>query len=119
MLSIAAAGFHVVARDQRGYGGTTGWDGDYDGDLGSFRILNLVKDASGLVAALGHRSVAAVIGHDFGSPVAASCALSRPEVFRSVALMSAPFAGPPLRSPSSAIHDEAPRRRRQRQHHTS
>ena len=45
--------------------------------------------------ALGHRSVAAVVGHDFGSPVAAYCALVRPDVFRSVVLMSAPFAGPP------------------------
>ena len=40
-------------------------------------------------------SVAAVIGHDFGSPVAAWCALVRPDVFRSVVMMSAPFAGPP------------------------
>ncbi len=95
MLPIAAAGYHVVAPDQRGYGRTTGWDGRYDGDLGSFRLLNLVRDALGLVAALGYRSVAAVVGHDFGSPVAAWCALVRPDVFRSVALMSAPFAGPP------------------------
>jgi pimeloyl-ACP methyl ester carboxylesterase len=95
MLPLAAAGFHVVAPDQRGYGRTTGWDGDYDGDLGSFRMLNLVKDTLGLVAALGYRSVAAVIGHDFGSPVAAHCALIRPDVFRTVALMSAPFGGPP------------------------
>jgi len=36
-----------------------------------------------------------VVGHDFGSPVAAWCALIRPDVFRSVVLMSAPFAGPP------------------------
>jgi pimeloyl-ACP methyl ester carboxylesterase len=91
MLPIAAAGFHVVAPDQRGYGRTTGWDGDYDGDLDSYRILNLVKDALGLVYALGHRTVSAVVGHDFGSPVAACCALVRPDVFRSVALMSAPF----------------------------
>ena len=95
MLPIAAAGFHVVAPDQRGYGRTTGWDGDYDGDLRSFRFLNLARDALGLVFAFGHRSVAAVIGHDFGSPVAAYCALMRPDVFRSVVLMSAPFAGPP------------------------
>ncbi len=95
MLPIAAAGFHVVAPDQRGYGGTTGCDTGYDGDLGGFRMLNLVRDALGLVAALGYRSVAAVVGHDFGSPVAAWCALTRPDVFRSVVLMSAPFAGPP------------------------
>jgi len=95
MLPLAEAGFHVIAPDQRGYGRTTGWDGAYDGDLGSFRFLNLVRDAVGLVSALGYRSVAAVIGHDFGSPVAAWCALLRPDVFRSVALMSAPFGGPP------------------------
>jgi pimeloyl-ACP methyl ester carboxylesterase len=98
MLPLAAAGFHVVAPDQRGYGRTTGWDADYDGDLASFRMLNLVRDALGLVAALGHdfgAGVAAVIGHDFGASVAAWAALLRPDVFRAVALMSAPFAGPP------------------------
>ena len=95
MLPLAAAGYHVVAPDQRGYGRTTGWDNAYDGDLDSFRIPNLVRDALGLVSALGYRTVAAVIGHDFGSPVAAYCTVIRPDVFRSVALMSAPFGGPP------------------------
>ena len=61
----------------------------------SFRLLNLVRDALGLVSAFGYRSVDAVVGHDFGRPVAAWCALVRPDVFRSVVLMSAPFAGPP------------------------
>ena len=95
MPAIAAAGFHVIAPDLRGYGRTTGWDGEYDGDLGSFRLLNYVRDAVGLVSAFGYRSVAAVCGHDFGSVVAPWCALVRPDVFRSVVLMSAPFAGPP------------------------
>jgi pimeloyl-ACP methyl ester carboxylesterase len=97
MPTLAAAGYHVIAPDQRGYGRTTGWDANYDGDLNSFRLLNLVRDALGLVSAFGYRHVDAVIGHDFGSSVAAWCALVRPDVFRSVALMSAPFAGaPPL-----------------------
>ena len=95
MLPLAAAGYHVIAPDQRGYGRTTGWDADYDGDLGSYRLLNLVRDMLGLLAALGHRSVKAVVGHDFGASSAAWCALVRPDVFRSVALMSAPFSGPP------------------------
>ncbi len=95
MLSIASAGFHVIAPDQRGYGRTLGWDGDYDGDVRSFRLLNLVRDTLELVLAFGYRSVAGVVGHDFGSAVAAYCALLRPDVFRSVVLMSAPFAGPP------------------------
>ena len=94
MPALAAAGYHVVAPDQRGYGRTTGWDDRYDGDLASFRMLNLVRDALGLVAALGYRAID-VVGHDFGAPVAAWCALLRPDVFRSVVLMSSPFAGPP------------------------
>ena len=128
MLPIAAAGFHVIAPDQRGYGRTTGWDGDYDGDVGSFRILNLVRDALALVSAFGYREVAAVVGHDFGSPVAAYCALVRPDVFRAVALMSAPFAGPPplpfgtvdevgARAPAPTIHAELAALARPRKHY--
>lgn len=95
MPALARAGFYVIAPDQRGYGRTTGWDPDYDGDLAAFRIANIVLDALALVYALGCRSVAAVAGHDFGAPVAACCALVRPDVFRSVVLMSAPFPGVP------------------------
>ncbi len=95
MLPLAQAGYHVIAPDQRGYGRTTGWDGAYDGDLASFRVLNLVRDALALVAAFGYKQVD-VVGHDFGSRVAAWCALTRPDVFRSVVLMSAPFEGAPV-----------------------
>src|SRR4029077_11433487 len=95
ILPLAGAGFHVVAPDLRGYGRTTGWDANYDGDLASFRLLNAVRDALGLVSALGYRDVALVAGHDFGASVAAWCALVRPDVFHSLALMSAPFPRPP------------------------
>src|SRR3978361_790457 len=57
MPTLAAAGYHVIAPDQRGYGRTTGWDADYGGDLGAFRLLNLVSDALGLVSAFGYRHV--------------------------------------------------------------
>jgi pimeloyl-ACP methyl ester carboxylesterase len=118
-----------VAPDQRGYGRTTGWDAEYDGDLASFRILNAVRDALGLVFALGRRDVALVAGHDFGASVAAWCALVRPDVFRSVALMSAPFAGPPelpfdtAHSPSrpkpatDSIHEALAKLARPRKHY--
>ncbi len=97
MPALAASGYHVIAPDQRGYGRTTGWSADYDGDLMPFRLTNLVRDALGLVSAFGYKHVDAVFGHDFGSSVAAWCALIRPDVFRSVVLMSAPFGGtPPL-----------------------
>jgi len=101
MPALAEAGYCVVAPDQRGYGRTTGWDPSYNGDLASFRVLNLVRDTMGLLGALRRSSVAAVVGHDFGAWVASWCALLRPDVFRSVVLMSAPFAGPPALTPSA------------------
>ena len=68
-----------------------------------FDVLYLVTDRSGFTVAAAYAlaagilggAAAGVFGHDFGSPIAAWCALLRPDVFRSVALMSAPFVGPP------------------------
>jgi pimeloyl-ACP methyl ester carboxylesterase len=124
MPALAAEGYHVVAPDQRGYGRTTGWDPDYDGDLASFRLLNLVRDAVGLVARLGHRSVAGLIGHDFGSIVSAWAALVRPDIFPAVVLMSAPFGGPPVLplgapqpAPVRTIHDDLAALLRPRKHY--
>jgi pimeloyl-ACP methyl ester carboxylesterase len=89
----------------------------------------VVRDALGLVSALGYHEVAAVVGHDFGASVAAWCALVRPDVFRSVSLMSAPFAGPPAlpfdtaedapqRGPAApSIHDELAKLDRPRKHY--
>jgi len=95
MLPIASAGFHVIAPDRRAYGRTSGWNVGYDDDIGPFNTLNQVKDILALVLAFGYRSVAAVIGHDQGSPIASWASLVRPDVFRSVVMMSSPFAGPP------------------------
>jgi pimeloyl-ACP methyl ester carboxylesterase len=95
MLPLAEAGFHIIAPDRRGYGRTSGWRARYEDDASPYATLNQVRDVLGLARAFGFRSVAAVVGHDFGSPLAAWCSLVRPDVFRSVVMMSAPFAGPP------------------------
>jgi pimeloyl-ACP methyl ester carboxylesterase len=95
MPSLAAAGYHVIAPDQRGYGRTTGWDDSYDADGDPFRILNMTRDAIALLYALGYRSTAMVVGHDAGAPVAAWAALIRPDIFRSLTIMSSPFEGAP------------------------
>src|SRR5881409_2308648 len=110
MLPLASAGYHVIAPDQRGYGRTTGWDDSYDADPDPFRVLNMVRDAIGLVYALGHRTVAMVVGHDAGAPVASWAALVRPDIFRSVTIMSSPFEGPPSIPFDTANGAAAPRR---------
>ncbi|KAG6828344.1 hypothetical protein H0H92_008283 [Tricholoma furcatifolium] len=109
IVPLSEAGFYVVAPDSRGYGLTKrkGVQFKYDrfsfeDDLAPFRGLNLAADVVYLVYALGYTSVAAVIGHDFGSSVAGHCALIRPDMFKSVVLMSAPYTSPPPISSSSS-----------------
>ncbi|MBO6520917.1 MAG: alpha/beta hydrolase [Rhodospirillales bacterium] len=106
MPALAAAGYHVIAPDQRGYGLTTGWDDDYDGDLSTFRFLNLLRDTLGLLDAMEILQVD-LVGHDFGSFAAAHFALIRPDVFKSVVMMSAPYAGPPSLRPAPAVDIDA------------
>jgi pimeloyl-ACP methyl ester carboxylesterase len=122
MLPLAEAGYHVIAPDQRGYGRTTGWSDAYDTDLRDFSLFTLIRDQLSLLKALGIAQLHAVIGHDFGSPVAAHCALVRPDVFRRVALMSAPFAGPPalgssMRAPARDIAQDLAALPRPRKHY--
>lgn len=95
MVPLARAGYHVFAPDVRGYGRTTPSPVPYEADLRPFGTLNKIRDMLALVSAMGYRSVAAVIGHDQGSPLAGWCACARPDVFTSVAMMSAPFGGAP------------------------
>lgn len=83
--ALAAAGYHAVAPDMRGYGGT-----DKPADTGAYSILNLVGDMVDLVRALGETECV-VVGHDWGAPVAWHCALMRPDMFRAVAGLSVPF----------------------------
>jgi pimeloyl-ACP methyl ester carboxylesterase len=95
MLPLAAAGYHVIAPDMRGFGRTTGWDNSYDADPDPFRILNMVRDSTALVYALAYRNVAMIVGHDAGAPIASWAALIRPDVFRTLTIMSSPFEGAP------------------------
>ena len=95
ILPLSESGYHVVAPDQRGFGATTGWDNSYVSDLSSYYQVNLVRDILGFVSALGYAKVASIIGHDSGAGVAGWASLIRPDIFESVVMMSAPFAGPP------------------------
>ncbi len=83
--ALAAAGYHAVAPDMRGYGRT-----DKPLDIDQYTLLHLVGDMVGAVSALG-RTEAAIVGHDWGAPVAWHSALLRPDVFKAVAGLSVPF----------------------------
>ena len=86
--ALAVAGFHVVAPDMRGYGGTSAPE-----DINAYTLFDLVGDVVGLVDALGEKQ-AVVVGHDWGAAVAWHCAMFRPDIFTKVAGLSVP---PPLR----------------------
>src|SRR5262249_25549546 len=54
-------------------------------------------------------SVAMIVGHDAGAPVASWSALIRPDVFRSLTIMSSPFEGPPAVPFNTANGADPPR----------
>src|SRR5438128_5237105 len=85
LAALAAAGFHAVAPDMRGYGRT-----DAPAEVEAYTLFHLVGDIVGLVSALGETS-AVVAGHDWGAPVAWHAALMRPDRFRAVIGLSVPF----------------------------
>jgi len=108
MLPLAQHGYYVIAPDARGYGRSGGTQVEHEDDLRPFSTRNKVTDFLALVAALGLRSVEAVIGHDQGSPLAGWCALTRPDVFKSVVLMSSPFRGAPTDFPFNTANESSP-----------
>jgi pimeloyl-ACP methyl ester carboxylesterase len=107
MPALAEAGHYVVAFDQRGYGRTTGWDTSTftETDMSQFTLTNIVRDVVTLVHALGYRRVKCIVGHDFGAVTASRCALMRPDMFKSVVMMSHPFKAPP-ELPFNLAHGE-------------
>src|SRR5438067_2681210 len=85
LRALAAAGYHAVAPDQRGYGQT-----DRPAEFEAYTQLHLVGDVIGLLDALGEEQ-AVIVGHDWGGPVAWNSALLRPDRFRAVVGLSVPF----------------------------
>ena len=85
MSVVAEAGMHAVAIDVRGYGLS-----DAPEEVGAYRLVDLVGDCVGVVEALGEET-AVIVGHDWGSPIAAAAARLRPDVFTAVALLSVAY----------------------------
>jgi pimeloyl-ACP methyl ester carboxylesterase len=94
LSALAAAGYHAIAPDMRGYGRT-----DAPPEISSYTVLDIVGDMIGLVGALGEKR-AIIVGHDWGANIAWHAALFRPDVFSAVAALSVPFRqrgpAPPL-----------------------
>ncbi|MDR6974160.1 pimeloyl-ACP methyl ester carboxylesterase [Streptomyces sp. 3330] len=86
--ALAAAGYRAAAIDVRGYGRSSRPAATH-----AHGMLDLVADNVAVVRALGEES-AVVVGHDWGSAIAAASALLHPEVFRAVGLLSVPYAPP-------------------------
>lgn len=84
--AIAEAGFRAAAIDVRGYGRSS-----RPAAVDAYRMLAHVGDNVGVLQALG-ADRAIVVGHDWGSPIAANTALLRPDLFRAVALLSVPYS---------------------------
>lgn len=95
--ALAEAGYHAIAPDMRGYGNT-----EKPRDIDQYSLLHLVGDMVGVVNALGYDE-AAIVGHDWGAPVAWHAALWRPDTFKVVATLSVPFRQRNAVLPTSAM----------------
>ena len=80
---LAAAGFHVVAPDMRGYNLSSKPDG-----VAAYGSDQLVADIRGLIQERGASS-AHVVGHDWGGTVAWDLAMTHPEVVDRLAILNA------------------------------
>ncbi|MFE0173304.1 alpha/beta fold hydrolase [Streptomyces sp. NPDC059002] len=85
---VAEAGYRAVAIDVRGYGRSS-----KPVEQDAYRIGALAADNHAVVTALGEET-AVIVGHDWGAPIATASALSYPETFRAVALLSVPYVPP-------------------------
>lgn len=81
---LAAAGFHVLAPDLRGYGGT-----DRPNGLESYRSRELVGDVLGLLDAMEWEK-ATLVGHDWGAVIAWHFAMAHPERLERLVIINGP-----------------------------
>ena len=88
--ALAAAGYRVIAPDQRGYGGSSRPDA-----IEAYDIAQLTGDLVGLLDDAGAKR-GALIGHDWGAVVAWSTPLLYPDRVAAVAGLSVPPVPRPL-----------------------
>jgi pimeloyl-ACP methyl ester carboxylesterase len=97
LTALAAAGYHAVAPDQRGYCQTSA-----PADVAEYTMLHLTGDVIAVMDALGAER-AVVAGHDWGAPVAWHAALFRPDRVRGVIGLSTPYRPRGSSAPIAAL----------------
>jgi pimeloyl-ACP methyl ester carboxylesterase len=85
MEHFAARGWHCVAPDMRGYGGSSA-----PADPAAYAIPEIVRDMIELHDALGGQP-AVWVGHDWGAPVVWALAAQHPDRCRAVANLCVPY----------------------------
>jgi pimeloyl-ACP methyl ester carboxylesterase len=94
LAALAEAGYHAVAPDLRGYGGS-----DCPDDVGAYRVLDSIGDLVALLDVLGKQN-AVIVGGDWGGTIAWQAARLRPDRFRAVAALGVPMMGRAPAAPS-------------------
>ena len=105
LSALADAGFHAVAPDQRGYGGST-----CPPAVDDYTVFHLVGALVGRVEVMGQAG-ATLVGHDWGGQVAWVTAGLHPDRVVSLAVLSRPHPRAFLRS-LRATGDEQQQRSR-------
>ncbi|MDW9400472.1 alpha/beta fold hydrolase [Sinorhizobium meliloti] len=95
VAALAAAGFHAVAPDMRGYGET-----DSPAEVTRYSTFDLVGDLVGLLDALSCEN-AIIVGNDWGSTVAWQATLLRPDRFKGVVAIGVPMMDAPPAPPTT------------------
>jgi pimeloyl-ACP methyl ester carboxylesterase len=98
--ALAAAGYHVLAPDQRGYGGSSRPDA-----IDDYSIVALTGDLIGLLDDAGAER-AAFVGHDWGSIIAWNMPLLHPDRVAAVAGLGGPPVPRPRKPPTKAWRDK-------------
>jgi pimeloyl-ACP methyl ester carboxylesterase len=100
--ALAAAGYHAVAPDVRGYG-----DSDAPDSIEAYSMGNLTADVVGLLDDAGAEQ-AVLVGHDWGASTTWACAELFPDRISAVVALSVPYHPRPSIPPTQGLRQFNP-----------
>lgn len=101
IVSLANAGYRVVAPDMRGFGET-----EAPADVDDYDVIHTSADLVGVLDALGEET-AVLVGHDWGAIIAWQTVLLYPTRFTALINMSVPYRGRSAVSPMDRMRQSA------------